>query len=138
MSQSIPPSAAGPAQQYTLNPQPKTSGAAIGSLVCGILGCVPWITGLLAIVLGIVGLKSTKDPMVRGRGLAIAGLVLGCVSVLMWTVFGGGAIAAGVAFFRASAPAREQSRQFIQDMEKGNVDAALARCTSDVDAAALK
>jgi hypothetical protein len=129
-----PPPAGAIPQQYSLNPQSKTSGAAIGSLICGILGCVPWVTGLLAIVLGIVGIKNTKDPLTRGRGLAVAGLVLGCVSVVLWTLFGG----AIFAFFKATGPAREQATAFVHDLDKGDVATAHTRVTSDISADELK
>lgn len=128
-----PPPGAMP-QQYTLNPQPKTSGAAIGSLICGILGCVPWLTGLIAIILGIVGIKSTKDPLTRGRGMAIAGLVLGVVSVVVWTLLGSTIFA----FFSSTGPARDQARAFIYDLDKGDVTAAHARVTGDITADELK
>lgn len=54
---------------------------AIVSLVVGIL----WVGGLgaiLALILGIVGLKQIKRSGQRGKGLAIAGIVLGCLGVL--------------------------------------------------------
>jgi len=60
------------------------NGLAVTSLVFGIIGfCLPIIGGLVAIVTGILGLSRTKDPRVGGRGLAIAGLVLGCVSIVV-------------------------------------------------------
>jgi hypothetical protein len=36
-----------------------------------------WITSVLAVVFGHIALGETRDGRVRGRGLAIAGLVLG-------------------------------------------------------------
>jgi len=50
------------------------------SVLCGLIGCVPFF-GLLAIILGIVGLRKTKNPSVRGKGVAIAGIVLGSVGL---------------------------------------------------------
>src|SRR5579864_7083269 len=58
-----------------------TSGWAITSLITGIISfCVPVIGSIAAIVTGIVGIVRTKDPRTGGRGFAIAGLVLGCIS----------------------------------------------------------
>ena len=59
------------------------NGLAVTSLVFGIIGfCIPILGGIVAIITGILGLSRTKDPRVGGRGLAIAGLVLGCISIL--------------------------------------------------------
>jgi hypothetical protein len=60
----------------------RTSGAAIASLVLALL----WICGigsLAAIILGIVGIRATKAGAAKGRGLAIAGLVVGVLGLLM-------------------------------------------------------
>jgi predicted Zn finger-like uncharacterized protein/prepilin-type processing-associated H-X9-DG protein len=62
--------------------QLKTSGMAIASLVCGILGCLPFC-GLLALIFGIIGITQTKPGMARGRGMAITGTVLGAFFLLL-------------------------------------------------------
>lgn len=55
----------------------RTSGFAIASLVLGILGM-----SVLALIFGYLGLRDTKrDPTLGGRGLAIAGVVLGWIGV---------------------------------------------------------
>jgi len=61
----------------------RTDGFAITSLVLGLL----WIGGigaLLAIVFGALGLRRIKESAgaISGRGLAVAGVILGCVGVL--------------------------------------------------------
>jgi hypothetical protein len=57
----------------------KTSGLAIASLVLSLvipIGCIP------AIVCGHIALrKIEKDAMIRGRGLALAGLIIGYVAL---------------------------------------------------------
>jgi prepilin-type processing-associated H-X9-DG protein len=63
-----------------------TSGLAIASLVCGLILCVP-VCWLLAIIFGIVGINQTGPGKRRGRGMAIAGLVLGCVGPLLMVPF---------------------------------------------------
>ena len=62
-----------------------TSGKAIASLVLGICSFVACIfSGIPAILLGILGLRDIDDPRknVGGRGMAIAGIVLGAISCL--------------------------------------------------------
>src|SRR5215813_3672460 len=81
MYQSAPPQPGLPGDAYGMAiGQPQTSGKAIGSLVCGIVGLlIPFIGGVVAIVLGHLGLSEIKRSAgrVKGDGLAIAGLVMG-------------------------------------------------------------
>ena len=64
-----------------------TSGKAVGSLVCGILGFVilPVISAIPAIVLGHLSLSEIKRSAgrIKGQGLAIAGLVLGYMGIAL-------------------------------------------------------
>jgi prepilin-type processing-associated H-X9-DG protein len=69
-------------------PQRKTAGLAIASLVLGILSmfCGTFITGIPAIILGIIALvRIGKTPGLGGQGLAIAGLVTGGVGSVFMT-----------------------------------------------------
>jgi len=51
--------------------QPQTSGKAIGSLVCGIVGVIiPFIGGVVAIVLGQLGLSESKGAPDASRETA--------------------------------------------------------------------
>jgi hypothetical protein len=63
-------------------PRPRTDGVAVAALVTGVLG-----TGPVALALGLVGLRRTRaaapEPR-RGRGLAVAGVVLGALATLAW------------------------------------------------------
>jgi hypothetical protein len=68
-------------------PKPEVNGLAISSLVLGLMMCL-WPA---ALVLGITALVKMRRRPQRGRGLAIAGTVLGMVG-MFGTVFG---IAAG-------------------------------------------
>jgi hypothetical protein len=108
--------------------QRRTSGAAVASLIFGILGCIPFITGLLAVICGILGIAKTKDPRYSGRGLAIAGLLLGLLSIVLWGVFGSGAYA----LYAYGKPARNTANQFARDLSAGDVQAAQSRCTPTV------
>ena len=59
----------------------RTSGLAIASMVLGIVW-VYWIGSILAVIFGHIALSQTsRDETLRGRGMAIAGLVLGYVGV---------------------------------------------------------
>ena len=61
------------------------SGLATASFICGLGGlitCFP--VGLLGLVLGIVALiQISKDKYLTGKGLAIAGIVLGSTTVAL-------------------------------------------------------
>jgi hypothetical protein len=65
---------------------PPTSGAAVTSLVLGILGlvtgcCSFGLLSVLAVIFGHVSLAETKHNMKAGRGMGIAGLVMGYVAL---------------------------------------------------------
>lgn len=68
----------------------KTSGFAIASLVLGILAVVlgwfpifGWIFIIAAIVFGLFALIRINKGLCSGRGIAIAGFVLGCIGLLI-------------------------------------------------------
>lgn len=82
-----------PLTQSYVPSQAKTSGKAITSLILGIislitlplggiivLGIVGFFSGIVAIVLSSLSFKEIKRVQVRGRGMAIAGLVSGIVA----------------------------------------------------------
>src|SRR4051794_10051253 len=61
---------------------PRTNGWAIASLIFGLVGCLE-ITGILAIIFGIMGINKSKQPGVGGRGLSIAGIVIAILMMLV-------------------------------------------------------
>ena len=64
----------------------KTVGTAIASLVCGLAGLLIFglPLGIVAISLGTASLNHLKNfPQDKGKGLAIAGLVIGIVDVVL-------------------------------------------------------
>lgn len=65
--------------QHSRPVEHRTSGFAIASLILGVLGI-----SLLAIIFGAIALGETRRPGVEGRGMAIAGIVLG----ILWIVAG--------------------------------------------------
>ena len=79
-------------------PQVKTSGLAIAALVCGIAGlCTGGLGGVAGIILGIVAMVKVKRSagQLKGKGLAIGGIIAGILSILLWAalIVGGLAVA---------------------------------------------
>jgi S1-C subfamily serine protease len=76
-------SATGAAARSRVNP------LAIASLVCGLAG-IPFlgvVTGLVAVLLGVLALSAIRANSQRGLGLALAGVLLGIVDVTGWIIF---------------------------------------------------
>ncbi|MEU5725017.1 DUF4190 domain-containing protein [Micromonospora sp. NPDC047738] len=71
---------------------PLASGMAAASLVLGILGvlggwCLFGLPCVLAVILGHVAMRETRDGTRSGHGMAVAGLVLGYVFVGPMIIF---------------------------------------------------
>ena len=69
--------------------QGKTNGTAIGGFVCGLVGLLilPLPLGIVALSLSATALSHFKVfPNDKGKGLAIAGIVMGVIDVA-WAVF---------------------------------------------------
>jgi hypothetical protein len=115
-------------------PAPKTSAAAVTALVMGLLFCIPGITSLGAVLFGFIGIGATKNPMVRGRGMAISGLILGILGVLGWGGCGGLAAYSWI----ATSQDRAVAQTFIQDIAAGKVTEASALVEPGVDTKSLK
>jgi hypothetical protein len=60
-------------------PRPRVEPVAVAALVTGVLGLGP-----VALVLGVVALVRLRRSDRRGRGLAVAGTVLGVLGTLAW------------------------------------------------------
>ncbi len=68
-----------------------TSGLAIASLICGVVGIVTcFLPGIAAVICGNMALKQMAVPNARvtGRGMAVAGLVLGYLSIVLLLALG--------------------------------------------------
>ena len=130
-----PPAGYPPPGSYP--PPTSTSGSAITSLVCGLILCVPFVTGLLALIFGIVGIRATKTPAVKGRGMAIAGLILGIIGLIGWTAYFAVAGAMMYALFSGAANPL-LARAFFTNLQSGNVSAAQAECAPGTAVADLQ
>lgn len=96
---SAPPTQAHPGTAYPnyaapVYPAPRpASGLAITSLICGIAGVVlswavlPLLASIVAVITGHMALRQTKaNPMIGGRGMAFAGLIMGYVMVAVLVI----------------------------------------------------
>lgn len=81
-----PPPGYGPQGGYP-QPQQRSNGLAIASLVCGIIGLlIFWfVLSPLAIIFGGIGL-SRANRGASHKGLAMAGLILGIVGLLGYII----------------------------------------------------
>jgi type IV pilus assembly protein PilA len=74
-----------PGQQPRYFGEPKTDGKATGSLILGILSllCFSFLAGIPAVILGHMSRKSIRESMgrLKGDGMALAGLIMGYISV---------------------------------------------------------
>jgi predicted permease len=71
---------------------PYKNGKALAAYYCGVFSFIPLlgcILGPIAIILGILGLAHAKKfPKSKGKGHAIAGIVLPIAGYIFWTVIG--------------------------------------------------
>ena len=81
-------------------PAAPTNPLAVTSMILGIvsIACMP-LVGPVGLVLAILGMKQTATSGEQGRGMAIAGLVLGYLEIVLWFVF----FAAIMGFFALGA-----------------------------------
>ena len=63
--------------------QNSTNGMSIAALVCGICGFIYGIPAILGIIFGCISLSQIKQRGQQGRGMAIAGIVIGALWLLL-------------------------------------------------------
>jgi hypothetical protein len=87
------PPAAGPQTAgYGYQTGPKTNGLAIASLVLGIAGLVFYVCGVASILALVFGYMARgqidRDPANQGgRGMALAGIIMGWIGVAILVIF---------------------------------------------------
>ena len=89
-----------------------TSGMAVTAFVLGLLGILG-ITAILGIVFGAVALRGIRASLQRGRGLAIAGIVLGSV----WLALAAVGIASALVL-RTATPTQPSASASTQAMSR--------------------
>ncbi|WP_043646703.1 DUF4190 domain-containing protein [Nocardia thailandica] len=84
------PYPAAPAYQpygaYPQQPQ-GTNGLAIGSLVASLIGGCTCVGSIVGIVLGFMAMNQIKERGGEGKGLAIAGIVIGGITIVGWILY---------------------------------------------------
>lgn len=80
---------------YAVQPATPTSGLAVAALIVGLaslvlwwIPLVGWLLPVAAIAFGVVGINQTADGAQQGRGMAIAGVVLGSIALLLLVLLG--------------------------------------------------
>ena len=111
----------------------KTDGMSIGALVASILGFCTCIGFVVGIVLGIIGLRRTKDGRAGGRGLAISAIVIGAIGLALYIV--GGIIIAVVGINQIVTPSNAKPGQCVNLSKSGDtVTMTKKSCTDSHDA----
>jgi Domain of unknown function (DUF4190) len=65
-----------------------TNGMAVASLVCSLFGWLCLIGPILGLIFGILALNQIRQTGQRGRGMAIAGIVIGALAIAIITALG--------------------------------------------------
>jgi hypothetical protein len=65
-----------------------TNGMAIASLVCSLFGWLCVIGPILGLIFGFMALGQIRQTGQRGRGMAIAGIVIGAIALVLFIVGG--------------------------------------------------
>ena len=114
----------GPPPQAGFGMAPRRSGAALASLILSLIGICPLIiTSIIGFILGIVGLVQIRKAhgMLRGKGMAITGIVLGIVFPVIYGVIG------LVAYFFVSDAVEISQKtvdHFLSAVDKGDYETA--------------
>ncbi len=105
--------------------------AALAGFACGVFLIVPFGAGIAAVVLGMMGLRETREAWVRGRRLAVAAIALGLVNVVCW---------GGYAEFitRISAPGRSVAHRFVTELSEGRTSDARGDCAGSISETRLR
>ncbi|MBB0245838.1 DUF4190 domain-containing protein [Streptomyces alkaliphilus] len=78
-------------------PPPQTNGSAVGALVCGVLCPFTWgVTSIPAVILGHKARSDVRRTGEKGDGMALAGLILGYLTLAGWMLLLFGIAIAGI------------------------------------------
>ncbi|UGT52828.1 DUF4190 domain-containing protein [Nocardia asteroides] len=85
-------------QPYGAYPQPQgTNGLAIGALVSSLVGLCTCIGSIVGIILGVMALNQIKERGGEGRGMALAGIWIGAITLVLGLLYVVFVIVLGVA-----------------------------------------
>ena len=115
---------------------PKTSGMAIASLVCGILGfCTAGIGGLVGLVLGIVAIAkiNASNGALGGRGLSVAGIIVSALGLVVGAVLALSAIFFGLCTARVASHTAHVTSRFQQEAKVDTTRAIIMEVESALD-----
>lgn len=59
------------------------NGMGTAALVLGIIGCIPIIGGILAIIFGRIGMRNAEQGLATNGGVAKAGFILGIIGLVL-------------------------------------------------------
>lgn len=106
------------AEMMSAGPAPM-SGMAVAGFVSSVTVCCPVFSPLLGLIFSLVGLSQTQGGARRGRGLAIAGLIISLLVVPLqgWIMIAVGTIAGGISNLGSS----------VNELQGGNLDIALSK-----------
>lgn len=123
MTQFAAPPQADPSQPP---PPTRTSVLAIVSLVSGLLFCIPVLPQALGVILGIAALIAVgrSAGRIKGRGLAIGGIVASTLSIVGWGV-------ASLAFYYTLGIPAQPVERFLVDLQAGDVETARVFLTEE-------
>lgn len=131
MPPGMPPSMPRGSMQY--QPTGGTNGFAVASLICSIVGfCAVFIGGLLGILFGVMGISKANQTNGRGKGMAIAGIVIGIITLITSGLLVAGGYSAYFLGKKAVGLAREFAmtpQTYIEDLSAGKIDEAQAMTT---------
>ena len=87
---SYPGYSADPYDPYRTGTPAGTNGMAIGALVSSLVGlalCFCFIPSIVGIVLGVISMAQTSRTGQDGHGMALAGVIVGVITLLLGIVF---------------------------------------------------
>ncbi|WP_190413432.1 DUF4190 domain-containing protein [Streptomyces venezuelae] len=113
-------------------PRRTTNGLAIGSLVAGVVCCLP----PLGLILGLVALPQIRKREQAGKGLAVAGILLSALSCLLLVIgIATGSFTSAWSGFKKGVDeaSRSKSAFSLKTGQCFSVDGELEEYTTDVD-----
>ena len=133
-----PPPAYGEPSYGSQQPQPgqwiapARSGLALASLICSLVGLIPCffcLPSIIGLILGITALPKIgrSNGMIRGKGLAITGIILGILVPL-------GYLIGGITVYRRMSVSIDASKasvdRFLTTVDKEDYETAYNVCTT--------